>query len=106
MLTGEFEIEEIYWLINCENKISALTVFYVVQVESLKATSLIHAGRFTKAANTTTTSTTPPSSSSTSSSSSSESPSKDRLRAILDEMPDEDGDVRENTWHTWNRKMA
>jgi hypothetical protein len=68
---------------------SALTVFYVVQVESLKATSLIHAGRFTKASNATTT-TTPPSSSS----SSSESPSKDRLREILDEMPDDD-DVRD-----------
>lgn len=64
--------------------ILALTVFYVVHVESLKATSLIHAGKFSKLHNTTSSSTT------TALPTSSEEPSSDRLRALLDELPDDD----------------
>lgn len=60
---------------------SALTVF-VVPIESLKATSLIHAGKFSKLLNTTTTSPAP--------SSSSEEPAKSALQEMLAEMPDDD----------------
>jgi hypothetical protein len=60
-----------------------LTVF-VVNVESLKATALIHGGKFSKLFNqTTTTSTTQgtPISSTT---------SGDKLQEVLDEVPDDD----------------
>lgn len=55
-----------------------------MQVESLKATSLIHAGKFSKLLNATTTSST------TASPSSSESSSSDHLRELLDEATEDE----------------
>lgn len=52
---------------------------FVVHVESLKATSLIHAGKFSKLLNTT-----------TSTSSTTEEPQKDPLKDMVGEMPDEE----------------
>lgn len=66
----------------------ALTVFVVVQVDSLRATSLIHAGKFTKLLNTSSTSST-----TASPSTSSEAPSSDRLRELLEELPDDEEGV-------------
>ncbi|KAG5678666.1 hypothetical protein PVAND_008319 [Polypedilum vanderplanki] len=68
--------------------LTALTVF-VVHVESLRATSLIHAGKFTKLLNATNNSN---NNNSTTTSSTTEG-SADRLRAILDELPDDDDGV-------------
>lgn len=70
--------------------LTALTVFVVVQVDSLRATSLIHAGKFSKLLNTSSTT-------STTASPSSEAPSNDRLRELLDEVPeDEEGVIDVN----------
>jgi hypothetical protein len=60
-----------------------LTVF-VVNVESLKATSLIHAGKFPKLQNLTTTSST------TTEESASSSPTKEKQQEVLDGVPDEE----------------
>jgi hypothetical protein len=61
-------------------------VLVAVQVDSLRATSLIHAGRFTKPSNaTSTTSTT----TNTPLAAANET-SKDHLREILEELPDDD----------------
>ncbi|CRK96050.1 CLUMA_CG009487, isoform A [Clunio marinus] len=64
--------------------LTALTVF-VVHVESLRATSLIHAGKFSKLLNTTTSTTT-----------TEESPPADKLREILDEVPDDELTIEVN----------
>lgn len=55
-------------------------------MESLKATSLIHAGKFSKLLNSTSTTASP--------STSSEEPSSDHLRELLDEIPDDDVSVQ------------
>lgn len=56
---------------------------FVVHIESLKATSLIHAGKFSKLLNTTTSST-------TSTTEKSADEAKDPLKAIVDDGPDDD----------------
>lgn len=62
---------------------AALTAFVVVQVDSLKATSLT--GRFSKQANQT--------SNSSTTTSTTQAPANDRLREILDEVPEDDDGV-------------
>lgn len=59
---------------------------YVVDVESLKATSLIHPGKFSKSSNSTTSTTT---SSESPSSSSSKEPLNNYFKELLDELPNE-----------------
>ena len=69
--------------------LKALTVF-VVHVESARGTFLVHGARNNKHANSTNTNNT---TSSSTTSTSTEGPSSDKLRAILDELPDDDDGV-------------
>lgn len=66
---------------------AALTVFVVVQVDSLKATSLT--GRFSKPINQT--------SNSSSTTTSTQVPANDQQKVILDEVPEDDDGVSRQT---------
>jgi len=79
-------IQEINFFLFCLF-FAALTVFVVVQVDSLKATSLT--GRFSKPINQT--------SNSSSTTTSTQVPANDQQKVILDEVPEDDDGVSRQT---------